>query len=222
MDRLHLAPVVHARPVFKDRRAVRAATPFTPPTGALLAGALLTGLALALAGCETVPPPAPPPAAAGLPDGPTRPFSSGKGWTVTIHSPPGGKSFCLAERGIPVGQNAAPRLTFRTAAAESGFVLSGFTPSDSGAAVKPGERYDLTVTSDLGSRLSLSARGLPNGGLYVSVPTKSYLEEMEPLARAHRIGFRSSGLGDLGTMLLSGSSWAINASDECRILHAES
>jgi len=29
-------------------------------------------------------------------------------------------------------------------------------------------------------------------------------------------------LGDIGTMLLSGSSWAINASDECRILHAES
>ncbi|MBY6261870.1 hypothetical protein EI613_08020 [Azospirillum sp. 412522] len=213
MDRPHLAPVVRPQPAPEVRRAVRTATPL----------ALLTGLVLALAACETVPPPpASPPPAAGLPDGPAKPFSSGKGWTVTIHSPPGGKVFCLAERGIPVGQNAAPRLSFRTAAAESGFILSGFTPSDSGAAVKPGERYDLTVTPDLGPRLSLSARGLPNGSLYVAVPTKSYLEEMEPLARAHRVGFRSTGLGDIGTMLLSGSSWAINASDECRILHAES
>ncbi|PWC86941.1 hypothetical protein TSH100_11160 [Azospirillum sp. TSH100] len=213
MDRPHLAPVVRLRPALRGRRDVRAATPL----------ALLACLALALSACETVPPPpAAAPSAAALPDGPVRPFSSGKGWTVTIHTPPGDKSFCVAERGIAVGQNAAPRLTFRTAAAESGFILSGFTPSDSGATVKPGERYDLTVTSDLGSRLSLSARGLPNGSLYVAVPTKGYLEEMEPLARAHRVSFRSSGLGEIGTMLLSGSSWAINASDECRILHAES
>ncbi|PWC46550.1 hypothetical protein TSA6c_06930 [Azospirillum sp. TSA6c] len=218
MDRQHLAPVVRLRLALRDRRAVRAATP-----SALLTGALLAGLALTLSACETVPPPpAAAPPAAGLPDGPSKPFSSGKGWTVTIHTPPGGKPFCVAERGIPVGQNAAPRLSFRTAAAESGFILSGFTPSDSGATVKPGERYDLAVMSDLGPRLSLSARGLPNGSLYVAVPTKGFLEEMEPLARSHRVSFRSSGLGDIGTMLLSGSSWAINASDECRILHAES
>ncbi|MBK1839231.1 hypothetical protein JHL17_17615 [Azospirillum sp. YIM B02556] len=213
MDRPHLAPVVRLRPAVMGRRAVRAATPL----------ALLTGLALALAACETVPPPpsASPPPAAGLPDGPAKPFSAGKSWTVTIHTPPGGKSFCLAERGISVGQSAVPRLTFRTASDESGFILSGFTPSDSGATVKAGERYDLSVSPDLGPRLSLSARGLPNGSLYVAVPTKSYLEEMEVFARAHRVSFRSSGLGEMGTMLLSGSSWAINASDECRILHAD-
>ena len=74
---------------------------------------------------------------------------------------------------------------------------------------------------DQGSRLSLSARGLPNGSLYVAIPTRDYLEELAPLARARRVSFRSSGLGDLGAMLLSGSSWAINASDECRILHAD-
>ncbi|PWC89214.1 hypothetical protein [Azospirillum sp. TSO5] len=213
MDRPHLAPVARLRPAFMDRRAVRVATPF----------ALLAGLTLALAACETVPPqPASPPPAAGLEDGPAKPFGSGKGWTVTVHSPPSGKRFCVAERGIPVGQNAAPRLSFRTASVESGFILSGFTPSDSGAVVKPGERYDLTVSADMGPRLSLSARGLPNGSLYVAVPTKGFLEEMEPLARAHRVSFRSSGLGELGTMLLGGSSWAINASDECRILHADS
>ena len=212
MDRPHLAPVVRLRPAFMSRRAVRAATPL----------ALLTGLVLALAACETVPPPpAPPPPAAGLPDGPAKPFSAGKGWTVTIHTPPGGKAFCVAERGIAVGQDAAPRLTFRTASTESGFILSGFAPSDSGAAVKPGERYDLAASLDQGSRMSLSARGLPNGSLYVAIPTKSYLEDLEPLARARRVSFRSSGLGDIGTMVLAGSSWAINASDECRILHAD-
>ena len=218
MDRPHLAPVARLRPALRGRRAVRAATPST-----LLTGALLAGLALALSACETVPPPpsAPPPVA-GLEDGPAKPFSSGKGWTVTVHSPPSGKRFCVAERGIPIGQNAAPRLTFRTASVESGFILSGFTPSDSGATVKPGERYDLTVSPDLGTRLSLSARGLPNGSLYVAVPTKGFLEEMEPLARAHRVSFRSTGLGELGTMLLGGSSWAMNASDECRILNADS
>ncbi len=212
MDRPHLAPVVRPQPAFMTRRGVRAATPL----------ALLTGLALALAACETVPPPpAPPPPAEGLPDGPAKPFSAGKGWTVTIHTPPGGKPFCVAERASADGQDAAPRLTFRTASTESGFILSGFTPSDSGAAVNPGERYDLTASMDQGSRLSLSARGLPNGSLYVAIPTRDYLEELAPLARARRVSFRSSGLGDLGAMLLSGSSWAINASDECRILHAD-
>ena len=52
MDRLHLAPVARPLPAMGRCRAVRAATPL----------ALLTGLALALAACETVPPPpAPPP-----------------------------------------------------------------------------------------------------------------------------------------------------------------
>lgn len=212
MDRLHLASVARPLPALRDRRAVRAATPL----------ALLAGLALALSACETVPPPpAKPPSAAGLEDGPAKPFGAGKGWTVTIHTPPGGKAFCVAERGIPVGQTAEPRLTFRTASVESGFILSGFTPSDSGATVKPGERYDLTASLDQGSRLTLGARGLPDGSLYVALPTKTYLDELEPLARGRRVSFRSSGLGDIGTMLLAGSSWAINASDECRILHAD-
>ncbi|PWC39008.1 hypothetical protein [Azospirillum sp. TSO35-2] len=193
---------------------------------------LLTGLALALAACETVPPPpAAPPAAAGLADGPAKPFGTGKGWTVTVHTPPGGKPFCVAERGrpgeAPDGAPAGtppgtPRLAFRAGAAESGFILSGFTPSDSGATVKPGERYDLVASLDQGARLTLSARGLPDGSLYVAVPTKSYLDEFEALARGRRVGFRSTGLGELGTALLSGTSWAINASDECRILHADS
>ncbi|MBP2297530.1 hypothetical protein [Azospirillum picis] len=221
MDRQHLLPVaLHrtgVRMPSRHRRTVRAATPL----------ALLAGLALALSACETVPPPpaAPPPTAA-LPDGPAKPFGTGKGWTVTIHTPPGAKPFCVAERAAaagqpPGGETGAPRLAFRTATAESGFILSGYTPSDAGAAAKPGERYDLTASLDQGSRLTLSARALPDGTLYVAVPTARFLDEMGPLARGHRVAFRSSGLGDLGVLLLSGSSWAINASDECRILHAD-
>ncbi len=84
-----------------------------------------------------------------------------------------------------------------------------------------GERYDLSASFDQGAKLALGARGLGNGDLYVAIPSKSYLDELDPFARSRRVTFRSATLGDLGSMILTGTSWAINASDECRILHAE-
>lgn len=188
-----------------------------PP--ALLASLLASLLTVA---CQTTAPPAsaPPPAPRGLEDGPARPFnSSSRGWTVTIHKPASGKTFCQAQRLAPEAggeASAGPRLVFRTASAESGFILTG-----SGATVTAGERYDLSAALDLGARVTLGARGLPDGGLYVAIPTRSYLEELSPFARSRRAAFRSAELGELGTVLLNGSSWAINASDECRILHAD-
>ena len=107
-------------------------------------------------------------------------------------------------------------MVFRTAAAESGFTLV-----DTGVPATPGERYELTASFDQGARAMLGARGLPDGTLHVAIPTKSYLDELDPFARNKRVTFRSATLGDLGSMILTGTSWAINASDECRILNAE-
>ncbi|SMH52183.1 hypothetical protein [Azospirillum agricola] len=202
MDRLRLA-----------RTAARVATP--PATLATL---------LLLAACQTtVAPPTPPPVPRGLEEASGTPYNTPtRGWSVTIHKPASGKTYCQAVRTAPVpaaptGERGGPGMVFRTAAVESGFTLTG-----TGAAVTAGERYDLTASFDQGSKVMLGARGLPGGGLYVAIPSKTYLEELEPFARNRRVTFRSAALGELGTLLLNGSSWAINASDECRILHADS
>jgi len=172
---------------------------------------------LATAACQTtVAPTAALPAPRGLEEAAGRPFRAARGWAVTIHKPAGGKVYCQAVRTPPDASGAGPRMVFRTATDESGFTLT-----DTGATVTAGERYDLSASFDQGARLMLGARGLPAGGLYVAIPTKAYLDELEPFARNRRVTFRSAALGDLGTMILNGSSWAINASDECRILHAE-
>ncbi|MGF7175779.1 hypothetical protein [Azospirillum doebereinerae] len=172
---------------------------------------------LALAACQTTVAPTPaPPAPRGLESAAGQPFRSAprSGWAVTIHKPGSGRTYCQAARAAEESDGGLG-MVFRTASAESGFTLTGVT------AATPGERYELTASFDQGAKLMLGARGLPGGGLYVSVPTKTYLEELAPFARGKRVTFRSATLGDLGSLALSGSSWAINASDECRILHAD-
>ncbi len=210
MDRLRL-----------DRRIADRRT-----AGGAMGRAVLWLALLATAACQTtVAPDTPSPAPRGLEQGPGRAFSTGKGWSVTVHKPAGSKPYCQAARMPPSNgpgnggggtSGGGPRMIFRTAAAESGFILA-----DSGATVTAGERYDLTASFDQGAKLTLGARGLPGGLLYVAVPTKSYLDELDPFARNRRVTFRSTTLGDLGTLILVGTSWAINASDECRILNAE-
>ncbi|CAO3429831.1 hypothetical protein [Azospirillum doebereinerae] len=175
-------------------------------------------LALGLTACQTTVAPAPAASAPrGLESADGQPFRSAprSGWSVTIHKPASGKTYCQAARTAEDGAVGGLGMVFRTASAESGFTLTGVT------AATPGERYELTAGFDQGAKLMLGARGLPGGGLYVSVPTRTYLEELAPFSRGKRVTFRSATLGDLGSMALSGSSWAINASDECRILHAD-
>lgn len=173
---------------------------------------------LATAACQTTTAPnaAAPATPRGLEEASGTPFRAGRGWAVTIHKPASGRIYCQAVRTQPETADAGPRMLFRAAAAESGFVLSG-----TGATVTAGERYDLSASFDQGAKLMLGARGLADGGLYVAIPSKAYLDELEPFARNRRVTFRSATLGELGSLILAGSSWAINASDECRILHAE-
>ncbi len=168
-----------------------------------------------LAACQTTAPP-PPPTVSGLPSGPERPFRSGRGWVVTVQKPDGTKPFCKAMRTPGGPSEGGLTLTFRTAAEESGFVLTGTSQP-----ITPGDRYELTASFDQGAKVTLTGRGLPDGGLYVAVPSKTYLDELDPFARNRRVTFRSATLGELGGMALTGTSWAINASDECRILNAE-
>ncbi|AWK85772.1 hypothetical protein [Azospirillum thermophilum] len=173
----------------------------------------LTAALLTVAACQTTappPPPAPPPPAE---EGPGKPLRSGKGWTVYLHKPDGAKPYCRADK-----PSRGARLTFRTGAAEASLTLS-----DTGKPVQAGQDYDLTASFDTGATLPFQAKGMPDGSLRAAIPPAQFLEELDPFGRARRVTFRSEALGGtVASIPLSGSSWAINASDECRILNAAS
>lgn len=166
-----------------------------------------------LAACQTTAPPPAAPTPVAFADPPSRDIRTGKGWAVTLHKPDGGRPYCRATKPA----NGGPQLTFRTGPAEASVTLA-----ETGTPVRAGEAYQLIATFDTGSRETLKAVGQPDGSLKITVPTLTYLEDLESFSRAKRVTFRCPELGGVvGTMPLTGTSWAINASDECRILNAE-
>lgn len=170
---------------------------------------------LFLAACQTTAPPPAAPTPVAFTDPPGREIRAGKGWAVTLHKPDGGRPYCRATK--PAG-DGGPQLTFRTGPAEASVTLA-----ETGTAVRAGAVYELTATFDTGGRQLVKAVGQPDGSLKFTVAPVTYLEELEPYARAKRVTFRCAELGGVvGSLPLTGSSWAINASDECRILNAES
>jgi hypothetical protein len=180
-------------------------------------------LGLALAACQTTgpaptshaaTPEAPSKLEPVLPETPGRIVAQNKGWVVRAHpARDGTEAYCLA---TPSGE-ALPRLAFRATAEEAAMLVRG------GDSAKPGEdEAKLTATFQDGEKLALDARPMADGRVLVPVEIPQYYDVLDPFAASKSVTLESELLGKpVADLNLSGSLWAINALDECRILHTE-
>ena len=145
---------------------------------------------------------------------PGRIVAQNKGWVVRAHpAKDGSAAYCLATR----QGESLPRLAFRATAEEAGMLVRGAAGSPSG---KDGEK--LTATFNDGEKMKLDARPLPDGRVLIPVAIPDYYDVLDPFAGARTVTLESESLGKpVADLNLSGSLWAINALDECRILHTE-
>lgn len=164
--------------------------------------------AAALAGCQTTELNN----AAAFADGPGKSFRERRGWVV---------DFIPAENGAPAhcrGRRAAaspgPAIAFIGAEGESGFRVSGLSPEKLAAA---GEA--VTASFDHGDRQEFKARK-DGDTLLALFPTDHYEDVMHAFSRGRSVDLRGRSGATLAEISLSGSSWAINATDECRRMNA--
>lgn len=137
------------------------------------------------------------------------PFRARNGWAVTF-VPSGGSTpaHCRGRRDpVPNGLD----LTIIGGETRSGFVLRGLPP-ERGVPAKE----EIVALFDDGERRTYAARREGDRGLRVVFPTRHYDETLHPFARGEHVVMRGRQIGALGTLDLNGSSWAINATDECR------
>lgn len=169
-------------------------------------------LLMALAACQPMPPP--PPDLAAKPSTEPKPFRDRRGWVVTIvpaNAP--ARAHCVGERAAPDGLG----IVFVAGDPDSAFRLTGLaTTPPAGASERLIARFD---TGRERERRSFDARVLPDGTLEVTFPTIQYDGLLDHFARARTVTFESQRLGLIGNVDLEGSSWTINATDECRRMH---
>ena len=153
-----------------------------------------------------------PSAAPSLSDAPGRVVAQNKGWVVRAHpATKTGPAYCFATR-----TDSASPLSFRATAKGAAMLVNGdqhAQPSD--------EQSRLMAIFPDGAKLALEARPLPNGGVMVPVDLPKYEDLFEPFMRSKAVTLQSEGEGKIGDVSLGGSSWALNALDECRILHTD-
>ncbi|HYH21491.1 MAG TPA: hypothetical protein VD995_23020 [Azospirillum sp.] len=175
-----------------------------------LVAALLTGALLA--GCQTTTPPSTAARPKAHRDGPTRVVAEKRGWTVElVTAEDRDRAYCLAQR-----KTAAPALVFVAAVRDSGFRLTGLPPAEDADSARA-----LTALFDDGERVPFQAHPLDDRALMVAFPTADYEDALYPFARSRRVEFHN-GASQVASFSLSGSSWAINAADECRRMHTGS
>lgn len=166
---------------------------------------------LAVAACQPLAPPVPPDVQTVSTATPPQPFRDRKGWSVVV------VPAALRERGHCIGgrvDGEGLRISFLGGDPDSGFRLSGFT-----ADATPGATERLTARFDDGTERHFDSRVLPGPVLEAIFPTLRYDGTLYPFARAHSVMFEGQRLGPLGAIDLDGSSWTINATDECRRMH---
>lgn len=210
------------------RTAIRPAIPLQP--GPLLPGLLLPGLLpllLLLPACQTTNPPPSPRAEApvayvqpsdfGLSDAPGRVVAQNKGWVVRAHpASQTGSAYCLATR-----TDSSSPLSFRATARGAAMLVKG----DWNAQPSDGDSRLMAIFPD-GASLALEAKPLPDGGVIVPVELPKYEDLFEPFMRSRAVTLKAAeadgiGIDGIGDVSLGGSSWALNALDECRILHTD-
>ena len=84
-----------------------------------------------------------------------------------------------------------------------------------------GEESRLMAIFPDGASLALEAKPLPNGGVIVPVELPKYEDLFEPFMRSKAVTLKTAEADNIGDVSLGGSSWALNALDECRILHTD-
>ena len=188
-------------------------------------GAALAVLAVMfLTACQTNGAPAPeatpvqPPltgrTASPLSDAPGRVGAQNKGWVVRAHpATKTGSAYCYATR----ADDSSP-LSFRATAKGAAMLVN----ADPQAQAKDTESRLTAIFPD-GETMALEASPLPDGGVVVPVELPKYEDLFEPFMRSRAVTLQRDGGGtDIGDVNLGGSSWALNALDECRILHTDS
>lgn len=168
-------------------------------------------LGTALAACQ--PPPPPEGGAVGVQaarwgTGAGQPFRERLGWSVEVMSAtaPAARAYCLGLR-----NDNGLGLVFIGGEPDSGFRIVGLPD-----ALTAGASETVLARFDHGERRKYEARVLPGSALEVVFPTIEYDHALQPFARAHSVTFEGQRLGPIGRLDLEGSSWAVNATDECR------
>ncbi|GAA4250562.1 hypothetical protein GCM10022293_17810 [Azospirillum formosense] len=186
---------------------------------AVLAATLLTA-------CQTTGAPAPsaeqahrppPPAetpASPLSDAPGRVVAQNKGWVVRAHpATKTGSAYCYATR----TDDSSP-LSFRATAKGAAMLVN----ADQHAQADRDTESRLTAIFPDGETMALEASPLPDGGVVVPVELPKYEDLFEPFMRSRAVTLQRDGGGtEIGDVNLGGSSWALAALDECRILHTD-
>ncbi|TWA82579.1 hypothetical protein FBZ83_107273 [Azospirillum brasilense] len=185
---------------------------------AVLAATLLTA-------CQTTGAPAPsaeqthrpPPTASPaspLSDAPGRVVAQNKGWVVRVHpATKTGSAYCYATR----TDDSSP-LSFRATAKGAAMLVN----ADQHAQAGKDTESRLTAIFPDGETMALDASPLPDGGVVVPVELPKYEDLFEPFMRSRAVTLQRDGGGtEIGDVNLGGSSWALAALDECRILHTD-
>lgn len=174
----------------------------------LLAAAAFLLAAPGLVGCQT----AETGGKSGLGEGDGKAFRERRGWTVEHIAAQGNAlAHCRGRRTAAAASGLS--VSFIGAERESGFRLDGLP-----AEKTPDKRGEIIALFDNGDRQTFPARK-DGDGLLALAPTAHYEEFMHPFGRARQVSLRDAQGDALGDLSLNGSSWAINATDECRRMH---
>ncbi|MCW2236714.1 hypothetical protein [Azospirillum canadense] len=156
------------------------------------------------------------PSDSGLSDAPGRVVAQNKGWVVRAHpATQTGSAYCLATR----ADSASP-LSFRATAKGAAMLVNGDQKAQPPTGERAGESRLTAIFPD-GASMALEAKPLPNGGVIVPVELPKYEDLFEPFMRSKAVTLKSADADKIGDVSLGGSSWALNALDECRILHTD-
>lgn len=204
----------------RSRSGRTAAPPSSRFFGALAGVALLTACQTTQAPIPAVKPSVAPRVGQALSDAPGEVVAQNKGWVVKAHpATKNGAAYCVATR---TDASAAFPLSFRATAKGAAMVVKSDQLPDPDS-----DKSLLKAIFPDGEQVSLEARPAAGGGIVVPVALPTYEDLFEPFMRAKAVTFQAGPTGKpdtgkgLDSVNLGGSSWALSALDECRVLHTE-
>ncbi|WP_188262217.1 hypothetical protein [Azospirillum tabaci] len=197
----------------RSMRRIRSSAVLAVLAATLLTACQTTGAPAPSAEQTHRPPPTNTPASP-LSDAPGRVVAQNKGWVVRAHpATKTGSAYCYATR----ADDSSP-LSFRATAKGAAMLVN----ADQHAQANKDTESRLTAIFPDGETMALEASPLPDGGVVVPVELPKYEDLFEPFMRSRAVTLQRDGGGtEIGDVNLGGSSWALAALDECRILHTD-